>query len=295
MNSRSKATGKNRAIKEILREIQSVTLKDRWSIPLEFVLELIELSREDYYRYIYSRRTDPTHPHHIREHYDNATVHELVALLSDNGYPETGKLFQKAGYFLTAAESQNWGELFISVSASRIQSHTLDRDFMENALMGCRYREDAFEYYLQALFPLKEMIDYASQIYLTQKKIEDHPLIRKILFEHIRTLIHRKIVSVQELYISSFSILLEKSVAAGLLKKTSSGKEKSRVLSAAQKEALLILEFTSHEIPDRKSLQSRYRQLMKRHHPDRNREGEERSREITGAYQLLLKELYTLS
>lgn len=274
---------------ELLDEIQSLTVGDQWEIDTDMMLSIIQMERVDYYKVVYSMRHKGPVSLHIRDSYDQDNAEELVELLKAAGYSEAEKAFQQEGYFLERSSVPEWVEFFLSVSMSRMQNHEIDRDLLETALSATSHTNDGLDFYVHDVLPIDDLVDFAAKIFLRKREMNDHHLSRKILHDHIIDHMRRRILREEDLYAGLIEILMGKARKLGILSDRDIEKESHPTgLTAEEKEALRVLGFKSDKSPTLDELKKRYRNLLKKNHPDINPEGEDVTRKLTAAYTLLV-------
>ena len=283
-------------IQELRDEIESCVVGDQWEIPLDFVLNLLETSREDFYRYVYAQREIGNWTEHMPEAFGPGNTEDLVAFLEHQGLDQAGASFHEAGFYFTEDHLLAWLEFFHSVTLSRMQSHTVDAELLETAMAGCRFFSDAVEFYGHCKFDTNECIGFAVELFLKQRNIERHHLSRAALHDFLRRQIHQRNLIWEDLYRSMFNQLRENAIRQGFAAAEDIGETfgpgGDAILADPQLTgALRVLEMPANRLPDRESLKKSYRTLLKRFHPDVNPQGQEKTRELIAAYSLIVSHL----
>ncbi len=280
-------------VEELIDEIQSVTVADKWSIDTDLLLSIIQMDKEEYYRLVYAKRHSGLISLHIRDSYDDGITEELLEILDVAGLEVARPMFEKSGYSLSSGMRDAWVEFFLSVSLSRIQNHELDVELLKTCLSGCSNPADGIESYIHSTISINDLVSFAAVLFLRKNRIEDHHLSRSILSSIIADQIKIRDIKEEELFSSYRKILHEKAINRGIIEESEKiytavyGK-----LTERQKDALHTLGYTAGVIPASANLKKRYREMVKKNHPDINPGGEAITREITGAYNLLISEIY---
>jgi hypothetical protein len=277
------------ALVELLEEIESMADDEGWRIPLSDALSFFPLKAEDFYRFAYARRNDDGF--HVPD--DSLTPEnfdDFLRFLEHRGWPDASSFFFRAGYALGASRRTDLLEFFYSVTVSRLQNHDVDRELLENSLAGCRDPADGFDFYCAASVDLEELIDFATDLYLDHHKIERHPFsvsrLRGMLREEVRV----GTIIPEDLFRPLASVLRDRAIAWNLLDEDEPAPE-FLALSKEMRAALVFMGFPQERPPGRQALKTRYRELMKKFHPDINPDGDEKSRQLNSAYSLLLSSL----
>ena len=277
------------ALVELLEEIESMADDEGWRMPLSDALSFFPLKAEDFYRFAYSRRNDEGF-HVPDDSLGPESFDDFLRFLEHRGWPDAGSFFFHAGYALGASQRTDLLEFFYSVTISRLQNHEVDRELLENSLAGCRNPADGFDFYRAAAVELDELIDFATNLYLDHRKIERHPFsvsrLRGMLREEVRT----GAVDPEDLFRPLTGVLRDRALAWNLLDEDEPAPE-FLALSKEMQAALVFMGFRPEQPPGRQSLKTRYRELMKKFHPDVNPDGDEKSRQLNSAYSLLLSGL----
>ncbi len=275
-------------VRELLDEIRSRTIGSEWRLDLETLLSLLSLSREDYYRSLYTERLARAELFDIRDHYDQECTGELLRLLERTGYQEAESLFFHAGYHFPEEKLLEWHEFFLSVTWSRLQSHEVERDSLENALLGCSSPSDGLEFYARLHFPAEELMEFAIPLFCRREGVEEHTVSFTFLADFIRRELKCNLLGEEELYHPLAELLRRKGREWDLLDE----EPPAYILSPRMEEDLAELGFDRKKPPALADCKVRYRELLKRYHPDINPEGGEKTRRLNAAYGRLMSDLY---
>ncbi len=277
---------------ELLEEIESLTIGKEWRLDTEYLLDFLSVTREQYAKFVYSRRRQVMDSLEVRDYYTQDSVNELISILEAFDRSDAAAEFFSAGYYLPSDKEIFLQELFISVSLSRMQSQNPDRELLETILSGCSDYRDAFDAYLQSEFPVSDLIRYVSDIFLIRSGMEDHYLSRHILQQTLLGLIQNKIIRLKNIYQSAWRFLTDYCLKEGLLNPEevidSEYQTKHYILPDDIRNALRELELSETEIPSEEDVKKNFRRLLKKHHPDRNPAGTEKTRTLNASYAVLL-------
>lgn len=275
------------ALEELREEIESLSDDVSWSVPVEHALSYFPLRLEDYYRFAYARRNaDDYASPDDRLTPDNFP--DFLRFLEHRGWPDAGKFFFRAGYCLGDAQRTDLLEFFFSVAVSRLQNHQVDRDLLENSLAACRRTEDGFDFYCAAAIDLDELLCFIGDLYLDHNRIARHSFSSSRVRQILRAEVRSGSIRAEDLFQSLFRVLRERALDWGLIQEDFDFDPPPVFQSPAMKAALRFMGFRPEKPPGRGALKDRYRELMKKFHPDVNPAGGEKSRQLNSAYSLLL-------
>ena len=299
-----KSIAKAKLLQEVIDEIESRCLGDTWEIALAPVLELLDSDRADFFRYCYALE-DKSHGFALAavDSFGPHNMSSLLGFLKYRGFGEAEEFFFKAGYHLKAQVCAQWLEFFQSLCQSRLLNHEIDRELLEVALSGCRYFQDAAEFYCYSVFSMDELMEWASGLYLEKYLVADHPCSRKILKDYIylqfasKKLLERMLldpfISRLEDKCRQWQIFPEsrQKSSRGKQYKTTRNTKNRKKLSPRIQAALQVLGVMRNEgdsLPSRELLKKKYYSCLKKYHPDIHRKGNEATRKLIESYSIVL-------
>ena len=272
---------------DFLEEIKSMTAGKNWQIPFTMPLEYFQIPPEDFYRYLYSIQETECETFH------QGNIETLMNLLKVCGVKEIEEIFFKGGYYFSEDYIIAFQELFHSVSLTKMQNHAIDRELLETSLSACRNPADGFSFYCDSVFDMNLLVDFAIEIFFEKYSLDDNEIGKSILKEHIASQFRLGIMVREDILSGLKENLKNKAVLWSFL---SADDCRSRYtdekISYEMQAALRTLEFSGNSMPDESSLKERYRDLVKKFHPDINPEGLEKTRKINSAYSLVVQ--YTI-
>lgn len=275
---------------ELLDEIRSLTVGREWRITLDQVLSILQLDRAEYYRRLYA--SPSVFPERCDvELFTGENTKQLMFLLEDCVNPRAVDLFISAGYFFSQDILFDWDDFFISVTLSRLQNHSVDRELLETALAGCLRFDDAAEFYCSARFHPDEFIQFAALLFLKRKRIEVHSFSLHLLEEHLRERLKLRIIRWSDLCRSLNGSLWRLALRLNLLTEIQFGATTDYKPSAETRAALRQLGLPTDRRPRKSELQRTFRKMIKQVHPDRNPDTAERARSLIESYTHLLGEI----
>lgn len=279
-------------IKELVEELEDHQTGETWHIPLDHALQIMERGREEYLHYIYSRRReDLDWERSLDSNLGPQNIHLFVDFLEEQGYSEVGPQLQRAGFYMSEAILQEWLEFFQSFLLSALSRHDISQELLEIALAGCQRFEDAANFYCHSSFCWQDSIPSALQIYLQRRGIRDQRFSRATLKQKIEEQFQKGDYFISLLCSEFKERLREKARIWDLL--DSELPEEAELPSGELAEALRQLGMSPKRLPDQSQLQSHYRSMLKKYHPDLNSHNRENSgeeaRRIIEAYSTVMR------
>jgi len=281
MNSRTQ-NKYDTALDELIEEIESVVIDESWSLPVSDVLELFSIKTETFFRHAYQQKRG------IDETFGSHNTDDLIEFLLHCGIEEAPARFRESGYYFTADDCVAFQELFVSVFLNTAENHPIDRDLLETSLLGCRDPADGFSFYCDAVFDPDRTLRFCAELYLEKNGIEDHSVSRRILIRFIERQLHQRAIRLESLLEEFVQKLNGRAVSWKFLDPPETRIEIGSLPSEI-KGALNHLEFSLQTFPSAETIKSRYRALVKQHHPDLNPAGLAKTKQLTEAYSLLLR------
>ena len=263
---------------ELIEEIQSRTIARRFEIPISDILEILDWSIEEYYRFRYEKRQRQTFGD-LSDSFSPEDIPELMDLMEACHVDRVQERMESAGLYFRSETLLDFQDFFVSVILNRIRSHKVDQDLLETSLSACADPEDGYRFYIDACFDRNELMDYAIRRFLEYRHLPDHSFGVGLLQEYLRRSFLSGTLQWDVLFESSYSFLFP---------------NRKRVITPDLDESLIeaLKEMELNHVPDPEELKKQFRKLMLRYHPDRNPNGQERSRRINASYTLLVASLF---
>ncbi len=260
------------AVQELLTEIEDQGLISTWKLSASSIFESIGVKYADFARYLYIEHDNIYGSLDLVDNFCPENIDLLVGFLKWLGFDNIAQFFFQAGYYLSPERGAEWLEFCQSVNQSRMQNHQIDQELMELALAGCRYFQDAAEFYCHSIFTVEECIDYAAKIYIKKQSMKKH----KYSYTLLRNFMYSQFSS---------QTFLERILYAGCMEKLYQKYGQTQddplqeedcflPLTQAMPEKLaqalrtLGFELSQNCLPSRKLVRKRYCQLLKQYHPD---------------------------
>ena len=181
-------------IKSLIKEIEQHATADNWSVPISYLLAVVDCTREEYLRYWYKvynqeNRLKLASADELTSNFGPENIAVLVQFLEWQGYANAGKRFYVAGYYLSPWEEVRWLEFFQSLCLNYVNNHEINREDLEVALTGCQNFQDGAEFYCHSNFTIKELTNYALGVYFQANAVAEHSYSRHLL----SYIVHKKL------------------------------------------------------------------------------------------------------
>jgi hypothetical protein len=223
--------------------------------------------------------------------FSHETVGELVTLLESVFGPEAEDQMARAGLFVPHDVSNELVARFWTVAAERVRRHRVDEPTFLAMLETFGTYDEARGVYLGEYFGRDEIIRETARMFVREYPFEEPATAAATCRRHLTMLFQRHVLSLRAALLPVTDRLTRIALDHGYLRRReqvhyySSAGEPSRQDPVADGLRLLGL---SGARPDRGTLKRRYKELMKRYHPDVNPDGLETCKRINNAYSYLL-------
>lgn len=264
-------------LKQLIELIQETSSgRGSWKISRDEVLEALNLDIRD----VYSRIVLSQNPlvDYATSEFTERDAGALISLLECLGFEEAPEQFNRSGLWVPyATQVDLLSALIDEVNVVR-EKHIIDYEGFLSIFDHFRNFHRSLEIYLDENFPTAEIIEKAVD---SVRNSNNYALLKKLAEELIR----REILPYWNLFTPLFEKLKTFLIAKGRLDAPG---RKEAPINEAEREARQLFSYSIEENITKKDLKSRYKNLMKRFHPDINPKGLEQSKEINTAYSTLL-------
>jgi DnaJ-like protein len=270
------------ALNTILAMLSERILKDgSWTLTVDELEDLVD--PVTLYRAVYERGLIG------RDTYDLSSAGELVNLLERAVQPDAERRMREAGLFLSHDDRIELTSRFVRFVRRAIVLHVPDIEIFRGMVTQFRRYDIAEETYCNTYLGMEPIINACAAEHAEDT---ENAAVRELTaIWYLRTLVDRQIVVLADLGPALFDLLRTIGRQEGSLPPIKAD-DSARAAGVEQTErnerraALAVLEIDSPR-PSRSEIQSRYRRLMRRFHPDVNPNGLEMAKKINAAYGLL--------
>ncbi|MBN1648664.1 MAG: J domain-containing protein [Spirochaetales bacterium] len=276
--SASKSTA--RIISEIDRNLE---IDGRWSLDVQLLARFVRHNIRDLYSDLY-RIHETDGQELIIECFTESSVHELLLLLEHYGYESAEQEFAAAGLFLDHSLQTEVYASFVSVAGRIIESHTIRYEQYIHILEQACDQHTAAEKYIIENFDRKKIIRKAAEEFVESNTFTLPHSAVILAVRYLELLFVRHVV-----YWGQFFFRIQEQLNdffyTVLHPELNPATEDSTIPSIVKK-AMELFGIRERRF-DKSALRKKYRSLVKRYHPDINRNGEEMTRTLIAAYAVL--------
>ncbi|MFP4550537.1 MAG: DnaJ domain-containing protein [Spirochaetales bacterium] len=261
----------------------------RWSIRsdrLEEFYDSVEL-----YRSLYQAEQISV------DEYGPENAGELVALverLTERDYREE---FRDAGLYLTYDDRIELTGRFVRTIKDAVVVHTPEPETFRAMLRDFKRYDEAALIYQQTFFDIDKLATRCAHEYAEIRTFADTAAAQALVATvraYLKLLVQRHVVELEALAPALFDILRIVALHEGVLRQGRRTEEaradddQGAMFASSERDvALRVLGFSGKN-PSKQELQSAYRSLMRRYHPDINPKGLETAKRINHAYGILV-------
>ncbi|EQA35004.1 DnaJ domain protein [Leptospira inadai serovar Lyme str. 10] len=285
------------SIEDILFEIQSSSTDCEWYISADKLIEILDIRREDYYKILYGLRADMAYSSKGAQGFRESRADILVLLL--------GKIlkiegleheFAKAGVYFDDVYLEELRIHLKEIVIAKLDKHDLDKDLLLLLISSTKRFEDAFDSYFDDKFDLGRLVDNGIAEFLDRKSIPADYGADVFLRKYFYQILNTKVFPLREFtaeyrdraYYEIFGRFRKDEQKK---KKAKAHNRRSRVVNSYEEDE----ETRRHrdflglaEDYDSGDLRKKYKELIKKYHPDVNKDGLEMTQRIVASYNYLV-------
>ncbi len=266
---------------EVISEIQSQSTDFSWYISSETLISLLNVRKESYYKTLYSLRNSEFNPATLRGFHQTEGKYLCILLSRLLHLDSVEKEFVTAGIFF---DDETLGEIqksFIEMMEKTVSNHKLDKDLLSLLTSATIRFEDAFDSYFDDKFDMPRIIERTVNNFMHENGIDPYYGAEDFLKTFILEQVQYKRIKFNKLK-SEYKDRYYYELFGQFRQDTK--KQKSKY----SKEVRMLLDFFGlDERADNKALKIKYKELLKKYHPDLNKEGLEKTKLIISNYKKL--------
>lgn len=272
---------------DVIFEIQNQSFECKWFIASEKLAELLTLSKEEFFRKLYSFKTskpDRETRHGFSEIDGDYLVEFLQYVLDIGGIQDR---FANAGIYFDERSLYELRENFKAIVRESLNRHDLDKETLLLLATASQEYDSAVDSYIGEKFDIDFFVNRSIFEFMSFRRIYAEGGADIFLREYLQALIPTKILNIrditQEFRDRSFYELF------GTYREQPGAKKKKRRSRNSDSELLDLIEyFELEEGFNREDLKKRFKILLKKYHPDVNKKGLEKTQEIIEKYNKLI-------
>ncbi|MBE7413025.1 MAG: molecular chaperone DnaJ [Leptospiraceae bacterium] len=273
MNENNKAEA---TLFDIITEIQSISVEGKWFLSSTRLSELLEIRKEIYYRMVYSAN-NPLLNYDVLGGFHETDCEVLCKFLSNFlGIENTEKVFMEGGLYFSKETLDEIVEYFFRYLTASVESHKLDKELILLLSSATLKFDDAFDSYIDEKFDKEIMIDRYVSYYVEIKHIDISYGADSFLKKYLLSLYSDKKIDMQKISREAKERAYYEVYGRDIR------------LQTHNKETLSLIQFFQlDENSNRTDLRKKYKELLKKYHPDLNKFGLEKTKEVIENYKKL--------
>ncbi|EMJ88674.1 molecular chaperone DnaJ [Leptospira meyeri] len=290
MVQRVEAKKSKQILHDVIFELQNVSESMQWFLSYDRLSELLEIRKEDCLRKVYqfkAAKPQMTLSGGFHEVDGDLLIDFLAWSLE---LDEVAEEFLKGGIFFSERPLYELRESYKSLIQKTIANHKLDRELLLLLTAATVDYDDAVDSYLMDKFEIDFFVRRSIHQFL--EKFEIHPEFgaEEFLYEYLKSLIPTKILNFRDItrefrdrtYYELYGRFRE------------SKKKKKKIVKTVSDEVKDLLAFFDLEPgAGMTDVKRKFKELLKKYHPDINKKGEEMTKRIILKYNRLVELLGT--
>lgn len=286
----------------IARLQQDAATAGTWSLTRDELMAALSIELSDFYTCI-ERSSNPL-VSFATTSYNDGNVGAMVSLGEALGWSDAPERFWRAGLFVPVEIQIELQRRIIEIAEELLELHTIDYQSFGAMFDSFPQPAKAYSLYIEEFFPWADLRDRALED-VVERHSETNGILIRPLIRQLADLLHsRGLVPFAQIFAELLERLYIYLIQSGRIddprehdywsrsesryRQGSGFHRPSDSASAAQRAALKTMGLgTSVTDLDLGQLRLRYKELMKRYHPDINPHGLEKSKEINQAFAVL--------
>lgn len=286
------------SLEDIIFEIQSSCTDCEWFISADKIIEILQLRREEYFKILYSLRGESEHLSRGSNGFNQDQGDKLISFLEKvlkiEGLEQE---FAKAGVYFDDIYLDEFRIFLKEIVLSKLEKHELDRDLLLLLISSTKKFEDAFDSYFDDKFDIMRLADNAIAEYLELKSFSGDYGADIFFKNYFSEILNTKVFLLRQItseyrdraYYEIFGKFRQEEREKTKKKKSSFGKKFQGGEYFEDRETQEHREFLGlSEEYSGAELRKRYKELIKKYHPDVNKDGLEMTQKIIASYNFLV-------
>ncbi len=285
------------SIEDILFEIQTSSTDCEWFISSEKLIEILEIRREDYFKILYSFRGEAEYSRGSQG-FRHTQADKLILLLQKvlkiEGIEQE---FARAGVYFGDSYLEELRSFLKEIVLSKLDKHELDKDLLLLLVSSTKKFEDAFDSYFDDQFDMNRLVNNGIAEFLERKIFSPDygadVFLRNYFFQIFNTKLFplRQITSEyrDRAYYEIFGRFRHEEREKAKKRRSNFGKKFRAQPFYEDEEMRKHREFLGlSEEYSNAELKNKYKELIKKYHPDINKDGLEMTQKIIASYNFLI-------
>ncbi|TGK01252.1 molecular chaperone DnaJ [Leptospira langatensis] len=285
------------SLEDILFELQSSSTDCEWFISSDKLIEILEIRREDYFKLLYTLRSEREYSSRGSQGFNQSQADMLILLLEKVLKIEGLALeFARAGVYFDDVYLDEFRTFLKEIVLSKLDRHELDKELLLLLISSTKRFEDAFDSYFDDKFDLQRLVDNGIAEFLEIKSFSSDygadVFLRSYFFQVLNTKLFpiRQITSEyrDRAYYEIFG-RFRKEEKEKKRKKHHHGRRFGSGTFYEDAETREHREFLGlSEDYSKSELKNKYKEMIKKYHPDVNKDGLEMTQKIIASYNFLI-------
>ncbi|MDF3820792.1 molecular chaperone DnaJ [Leptospira sp. 96542] len=286
MTTRTESKKSKQLLADVIFELQNTSDSMQWFLSYDRLSELLEIRKEECIRKVYQFKSGKPQMS-LSGGFHEVDGDLLVDFLSFNlELDEVGIEFLKSGVFFSERPLYELRESYKSLIQKTVANHKLDKELLLLLSAATVDFDDAIDSYLMDKFEIDFFVRRAVHQFMQHQKIRPEFGAEEFLFDYLKALIPTKILNFRDItkefrdrtYYELYGRFREKK------------KKKKKIIKTVSVEVEELLAFFDLEpgasIHD---VKKKFKELLKKYHPDINKKGEEMTKRIILKYNRLVE------
>ncbi|WP_411824076.1 DnaJ domain-containing protein [Leptospira sp. 'Mane'] len=285
MVAKAETTKSKQVLGDVIFELQNHSDSLRWFLTYERLAELLEIRKEECIRKIYSFRASQPQMS-LSGGFHEVDGDYLIDFLSkelDVDYVPAE--FLRSGIFFSERPLYELRESYKALIQTTIENHKLDKELLLLLAAATVDFDDAVDSYLMDKFEIEFFVGRAINMFIDLRKIKTEFGAEAFLKDYLMALVPTKILNFRDItkefrdrtYYEIF----------GRIREAKKKKKKTKQKINLELEQLLTF-FQLGEDATIADIKKKFKELMKKYHPDINKKGEEMTKKIILKYNRLM-------
>lgn len=264
-------------LEDIISEIQSRSIEGHWFISFDELITTIDLKKEIFYKTLYSIRKLQYSNVPIKGFSEKEGAHLCLLLDRLLNTNSTSEFFLKSGVFFSESSLEILKDILIKNITEFLENHRLDAELLELLISSTLTFDDAFDSYFDNKINMELLIAKSINTFYKKLNIQAKYDVEILLEKYLQKLLNHNKIPIYKITLKYRSRYYYRMY----------GKESTNYRSK-NSEFYQLLDFFNLNINSSKQeLKKKFAQLMKKYHPDVNKEGLEDTKTIIENYNKL--------
>jgi hypothetical protein len=266
-------------LQELIFEIQSISVEGEWALSFDRFIELLNIKKEIFYKELYILRRQKGEITNLKE-FNSKNINFLSNLLDTLFKTDiSDRILKKYGIYFTEADLNELEIYFKVFLENLLRKHKVDRELLFLLIGSTKSYDDAFDSYIDDKFDLELIINRSIENYLSDREIDSLSNAEIVLKKYLKEKLNSNKIVLKDItdeYKQRYYFEIYGRYYKGL------------TIMDIEKQKLLEY-FELNENSKLSDLKKRFKELLMQYHPDKNKDGHEKTQEIIENYNRLFE------